>query len=332
MLNHILRALVLSLMLWALGGCKGLVDQVTGATKTAPPKDSAALSLPGKGWTSETRRVKVVTTEGEAWKEITYYRNPMGMEFVLVPAGRFRMGSAISPEETAKQFGGDANSYADEHPAHEVRITKPFLMAACEVTNAQYRLFRADHSSGDFQGASLDGDAQPVTCIANDDARKFCEWLSRREGLTYRLPTEAEWEYACRAGSQARYPWGDKLDARFANVADVNAKGIPWSDKNLDDGFAVTAPAGSFPANGFGLYDMIGNVWEGCEDWYNVNNYANSSADDPKGPSYDPSMNRAMRGGSWMNDAAACRSACRLPVSQANRSMNNGFRLVVEIE
>jgi len=284
-----------------------------------------------ENWTCETRRVKTAMPSGVEWKEIAYRTNSLGMVFALVPAGRFEMGSALSPEETAQRFGGDAEDFADEHPRHTVRISRPFLLGAYETTNAQFRRFVPDHYSADYQEKSMNGDAQPVACVSRDDAVAFCDWLSKRDGMTYRLPTEAEWEYACRAGSTTPYPWGEEIAGNRCNFADVNAASIPWHSKGADDGHAVTAPVGAFPPNAFGLYDMIGNVWEWCSDWYGADAYAENPADDPAGPPSDRLMNRVLRGGSWMNAPSFCRSAFRMKAMQANRSANAGFRLVVEL-
>ena len=270
-------------------------------------KGGPGSKLP-KGWTSEKRRVKVATPNGEERKEIAYYKNTLGMEFVKIPAGRFKMGSGLSPEETARRFGGNAEFFNDEHPQHGVRISQAFFLGAHEVTNAQYRRFQAAHNSGDYRGKSLNADAQPVMYVSWENAKAFCEWLSKREGVTYRLPTEAEWEYACRAGSRSPYPWGEKISSRYCNYADKNTS-FPWSDKTADYGHAVAAPVGSFPANGFGAHDTIGNVWEWCADWYDEDYYKTSPASDPTGPRAGGS--RVLRGGSWNSDPWLCQSAIR---------------------
>ena len=326
MFRRFLYALPLALMPWFLAACA--VTQADRPFQIA----YAFCQIQGDGWSCETRRVKTATPEGEAWKEITYCKNPLGMEFALVPAGRFEMGSGLSPAETARRFGGGAKDFADEHPRHAVRISHAFLMGAYEVTNAQYRRFRPDHYSGDYEGASLTADSQPATSVSQDDAKAFCGWLSKRDGVTYRLPTEAEWEYACRAGSLSPHPWGEEISARFCNFADASAPSLSWRDETADDGYAATAPVGGFPANAFGLYDMIGNVWEWCADWYGEDYYAKSPSDDPAGPPSNLNMCRVLRGGSWMNAPSFCRSSFRLMASQVNRSANNGFRVVVELQ
>jgi len=330
MFERFARMLPLLLMPCTLAACGGTLPHRVAGRLPARSYGNGENAL-NEHWTRETRRVNCATPDGETRNEITYYKNSLGMEFALIPAGRFEMGSALSPEETAKRFGGDAEDFADEHPRHAVRISRAFLMGAYEVTNAQYRRFVADHSSGDYRGESLNGDAQPVACVSRDDAVHFCDWLSKQDGMTYRLPTEGEWEYACRAGSATAYPWGEEIDASRCNFADVNAPSIPWRDETSDDGYAVTAPVGSFSPNAFGLYDMIGNVWEWTSDWYGAESYAKSPPENPTGPASDPLMNRVLRGGSWMNAPGFCRSAFRMKAMQANCSANGGFRLVVEL-
>ena len=138
--------------------------------------------------------------------------------------------------------------------------------------------------------------------VSWNDAVAFCKWLSRKEGKTYRLPTEAEWEYACRAGTTTRYYSGDDPEtlAKVGNVADaaVKAKFPDWKFTiKANDGYVFTAPVGKFKPNAFGLYDMHGNAWQWCADWYGPEYYAKSLADDPTGPA--SGNGRVLRGGSW---------------------------------
>ena len=157
------------------------------------------------------------------------------------------------------------------------------------------------------------------------DANAFCEWLSRKDNRTYRLPTEAEWEYACRGGSTTRYWNGNDQEelVRIANVADGAAKpklSGAITIKN-EDGFVFTAPVGSFLANPYGLHDVHGNVWEWCADWYDSNYYQSSPAANPQGPT---------RGTSWSYGADFLRSSSRGFNTPNNRSHSLGFRLVLE--
>jgi formylglycine-generating enzyme required for sulfatase activity len=290
--------------------------------------------------------------------------NSIGMELVLVPAGEFKMGSGESAEATAtffnKNCGMDvltAESFKDEHPQHRVRITKPFYLGAYHVTRGQFRQFvkdsgyKTDAEKGENLGAwGWDSDKKefgfnakyswrnagfeqtdehPVVNVSWNDAVAFCKWLSKKEGKTYRLPTEAEWEYACRAGTTTRYHSGDDPEtlATVANVADAAAKAqFPdwkWTIK-ANDGYVFTSPVGKFKPNAFGLYDMHGNAWQWCADWYGADYYTKSPTDDPTGPS--GGSRRVFRGGSWIGDAWLCRSAFRCRIGPGFRSALLGFR------
>ena len=162
-----------------------------------------------------------------------------------------------------------------------------------------------------------------------EDARAFCEWLSKKEGKTYRLPREAEWEYACRAGTTTRYYSGDDPEtlAQVANVADAALKAkIPdvMLTIKASDGYVFTAPVGKFKPNAFGLYDMHTNAWQWCADRYGEDYYGKSPANDPTGPDSGPY--RVLRGGSWSNGAEGC-CAQRVRSSPDSRRYNTGFRV-----
>ena len=166
--------------------------------------------------------------------------------------------------------------------------------------------------------------------VSWNDAVAFCKWLSRKEGKTYRLPTEAEWEYACRAGTTTRYYSGDDPEtlAKVGNVADATAKAkFPdWKYTiKANDGYVFTAPVGKFKPNAFGLYDMHGNAWQWCADWYGADYYATSPADDPTGP--DSGDVRVLRGGSWFDGPSVTRSAIRLGVIPGYGGSSTGFRV-----
>lgn len=173
------------------------------------------------------------------------------------------------------------------------------------------------------------GDDHPVVNVSHNDALAFCAWLSRKEGQTYRLPTEAEWEYACRAGTTTRYDHGDDPEglSEVGNVEDATAKSKFSSFVTIAgrDGYVFTAPVGKYKANGFGLYDMHGNVWEWCADWYDENYYEASPVDDPTGPT--GGSYRVIRGGSWINVASHCQAAYRRRRVPSYRNYDLGFRL-----
>ncbi len=263
--------------------------------------------------------------------------NPQdGAEMAWVPAGEFMMGSTQDELDYAygvarKGFGEGATRdwFSSEAPQHKVRITKGFWLYRHTVTNAQYQAFKAGHSSGEYNGLSLNGDKQPVVQVSWDEASGYCGWAGAR------LPTEAEWEYACRAGAQAKYWWGDsETDAgKCANVPDRTLReklhpkvaifDLPIFD--TDDGYAVSAPVGSYQANAFGLFDMIGNVYQWCADWYGAGYYGKSPGEDPPGPG--SGTTRSMRGGSWLYFSFVCRSAYRGWAAPTSRDNLIGFRL-----
>jgi sulfatase modifying factor 1 len=289
--------------------------------------------------------------------------NSIGTKLVLIPAGEFQMGSRESAEELAKAYKGygapPASVFQDEYPLHRVRITKPFYLGVHEVTAGQFRQFvkdtgyKTDAEKGTLFAGALgwnpdtkkfelnetyswrkagfeQTDHHPVVNVSWNDAVAFCEWLSRKEGKTCRLPTEAEWEYACRAGTTTRYHHGDDPEglAQVGNVADATAKETfpDWkSTIAARDGYAFTAPVGKFKPNAFGLYDVHGNVWEWCVDWYAADYYKASPLEDPKGP--DSGTSRVLRGGSWGNWPDGARSAFRYRDDPADRFGSYGFRL-----
>jgi formylglycine-generating enzyme required for sulfatase activity len=239
-----------------------------------------------------------------------------GLEFVFIKGGCYKMGDPA----------GDSN----DRPLHEVCVSD-FYIGKFDVTNQQFRKFRPTHNSGEFEGMSVNDDVQPVVNVSWDDASAFAKWLSQRSGKTYRLPTEAEWEYAARAGTKTTYFWGDNPDdaCKYANVADLSAKKRwkRWIVFNCDDKFVVSSPVGSFLPNGYGLYDMLGNVWQWVEDVYNQKAYT-------KLPKYNPvfegsGLYRVMRGGGWSNGPLGVRVSHRVPLDPYFGHHALGFRLVM---
>ncbi len=232
--------------------------------------------------------------------------NSIGMRFVLVPAGEFKMGSPA----------GDADAYDDERPQHRVRITKPFYLGVHEVTQEQYEQVMGKRPwSG--QSYVKSGADYPATYVSWEDAVAFCEKLSAKEGCTYRLPTEAEWEYACRAGSTTQFSFGDDRLA-LGNHA--------WYYENAGNTNQVYARGvGRRKPSGWGLYDVHGNVWEWCSDWYAEDYYNESPVDDPTGAS--SGEGRVLRGGSWGNDPWLSRSAYRFRLTPGLRDCGTGFRV-----
>lgn len=263
--------------------------------------------------------------------------NSIGMPLVLIPPGEFVMGSAECEE----------GYWQGEGPPHLVRITRPFYLGARQVTVSEFARFVAEtgyltgteRSADPTQGSPnyswratgypQTGD-HPVVHVTWQDAREFCRWLSKHEGQLYRLPTEAEWEYACRAGSTTRFHFGNDPEglACVANTADATAKEVfpHWGTIRARDGFVFTAPVASFTPNAFGLYDMHGNVWEWCADWYDPEYYSVSPLKDPAGPV--SGSQRVARGGSWSDIARLCRSASRGWAAPDLHNHDLGFRVV----
>ena len=302
----------------------------------------------------------------------TIVTNSIGLRLVEISAGDFMMGGEESVAATLASFSNSEPEWFEgELPRHKVRITKSFLIGQYEVTLKQFSEFchAADYKveierdnkpiwgydkdqrfvfSNKFRPwapLAWNPEAQhPVTIVSWNDAISFCDWLSKKEGLLYRLPTEAEWEYACRAGSTTRFHFGDdpNLLIRYANAADsvrraaLTDNSLTWMDKNMrpfvflpgSDGYAWTSPVGKFQPNAFGLYDMHGNVSEWCSDWYGKDYYANSPIDDPKGPS--EGSYRVARGGSYFTSVATLRCASRNKGSPSASSASVGFRVVRE--
>ena len=219
----------------------------------------------------------------------TLWVNSLGMEFVLIPAGTFPMGSE------------------DERPVHQVTISQPFYLGRYTVTQAQWvAVMRKSPST--FQG-----EHHPVESVSWEEVQECIRWLDAREGgKWYRLPTEAEWEYAARAGSVTLYSFGDDA-GQLGKYA--------WYTANAG---GTTHPVGQLRLNAWGLYDMHGNVWEWVQDWYRA--YTAGAAIDPQGPSLGPG--RVMRGGGWVSGAESCGSACRAHGIPDHRHDSLGFRLL----
>lgn len=252
------------------------------------------------------------TPAPEQVREIT---NSIGMKLVLIPAGKFKMGSPESEMYHAP----------NEHQ-HEVTISKPFYMGVYEVTQKQWEAIMDENKSA-FRGEK-GGPEHPVEQVSWHKAVEFCQKLSEKEeekkaGRIYRLPTEAEWEYACRAGTTTATHYGNSLSSKDANFNGKkplgNAPVGPYIDK--------TTKVGSYKPNKFGLYDMHGNVWEWCSDWYDEKYYKNSPKVDPRGPATGDE--RVLRGGSWYNQGGVARSAYRHHAPPEVEYWDVGFRVVM---
>jgi uncharacterized protein (TIGR02996 family) len=242
--------------------------------------------------------------------------NSIGMQLVLISVGTFVMGSPKS----------EHGRNGDEEVQHEVEITRAFYLGACPVTQSQWQQIMGNNPSyfcrerdGRDMVAGMDTRDFPVEDVEWDDVTAFLDKLSaleaeRQAGRTYRLPTEAEWEYACRGGASSSMPFhhGRRLSATQANH---------------DHDLARTSRVGSYPPNAFGLYDMHGNVWEWCQDWFDPAYYPRSPRQDPPGPT--EGSGRVVRGGCWSNSSEQCRSAHRYSYALSSWVGGLGFRVAL---
>lgn len=252
-------------------------------------------------------------------------------EMVSIPAGTFTMGCV---EKRDVVDGMDDKCYDSEKPTHEVTLDA-FQMAKTETTVAQYMAcvdagvcpqpqwqekgseYNIKTGTNDAYkklGSALTDHNYPIVGVSWNHANTYAKWLSEKTNKSYRLPTEAEWEYAARGGTDTAYPWGKAIGKGNANCG-----------SDCGDAFEYTAPVGSFAANGYGLSDMHGNVWEWCEDWYG--DYASSPVSNPKGAANG--TYRVLRGGAWSSDARNVRSAYRDYDAPVDRDGSIGFRLVL---
>jgi len=252
-------------------------------------------------WSNVTVEVNTANPEGMRKTNIAYFINSVGVKLVRIEPGTFRMG--LSEEEIRRfRYGNQLG--------HQVTLTKPYYLGAFEILNREYEQYDPHHRSKrpSYQRGK-DGDQHPVEGVTWRDAQLFCRWLSQKEGRQYRLPTEAEWEYACKAGTETRTYWGDNVwDRNKANAGGLNAEGETW----LEDGNLHSAPVGSYPPNPWGLYDMIGNAREWNADWYLP--YTTNAAVDPVGPT-NVGRFRVMKGVGW--------STRTRHITSSNRDGNN---------
>jgi formylglycine-generating enzyme required for sulfatase activity/serine/threonine protein kinase len=353
----VVAAIVLLIVFWPSG-------QTPASNGTDPNKDKVAV---------DPNKDKVVVDpnkdkgggkkEPELAKEI---KNSIKMKLVLIPAGKFIMGS---PEEEVEDPKAEEPRHnPNESPQHPVTITKPFYLSACEVTVGQFKAFveaekylteaerdptlvwrwvEYDENEKDENGKRKfvgkfrkdetcnwlnprfdkikQTDDHPVVCVSWNDAWEFCQWLSRKEGKTYRLPTEAEWEYACRAGTTTPFAFGKSLSSYQANFDGSGHLG-PYGDAEEGPYLMGTKRVGSYKANAFGLYDMHGNACEWCHDWYQMNYYAVSPPKDPQG--HEKGKYRVVRGGYWPHFGGHCRSAWRWWYAPQESNNALSFRVV----
>ena len=290
---------------------------------------------PGKGrwaWGALLAGLMLIAAAATASAELAKEITPLpGMTFVYVPAGTFAMGSPA-----------DEEGREDDETRHQVTLSQGFYMQVSEMTVAQWRGFVEEtgyestaHETGcmalkdaewevrkgcDWRNPGFPQEADhPVTCVSWKDAQAFADWMSEKAEGDFRLPTEAEWEYACRAGTSTRFSWGDEPDCEKANF------GNSWTNECGRKEPLRTVKTGSYPANPWGLYDMHGNAWEWTGDWFGP--YPEEPVTDPAGPEWGE--RRAVRGGSWWSYSRYCRSASRVRNSPDQAFQTLGFRLVM---
>ena len=263
------------------------------------------FALPGPEFVQAQDADKVIT-------------NAIGMKLTLIPAGKFMMGSPAAEAERD-----------DEELQHEVAISKPFYLGVYEVTQGQYEKVMGKNPAHFRQGGDY-----PIEQVRLAEALTFCRNLSdlpaeKKAGRVYRLPTEAEWEYACRAGATTVFHFGNALSSKQANFNGL----YPYGDAPKGDKLQKTTKVGSYTPNAWGLYDMHGNVAEWCSDWYDPDYYKSSPKQDPRGPAkgvlktdYEDFF-YVVRGGCWLDEARACRAAYRFRLQPSEQYRWVGFRV-----
>lgn len=237
------------------------------------------------------------------------FTNSIGMKFVWIKPGSFMMGS---PKEEKERFPNETQ--------HKVTLTKGFYMGVYAVTQEQWQQIMGNNPSF-FKGEKN----HPVDSVSWDDCQEFIKKLRAKDKKQYRLPSEAEWEYSCRAGTKTPFHFGETISTDQANY---NGNTI-YGDGKKGVYRKTTMPVGSFPANAWGLHDMHGNVYQWCQDWYG--DYPKNDVTDPQGP--EKGQYRVLRGGSWGGGPLSCRSACRVRYEPGLRgSSGGGLRLCFSVE
>jgi formylglycine-generating enzyme required for sulfatase activity len=321
-----------------LGATAGSSSSGTRQTGSDVPRAGA-----GADWPLDAAEAQRRQRQLDSWNDSVDLGEGVTLDLVRVPAGRCVMGST--------------DGYRDEQPATLVHMERPFWIGRCEVTNEQYARFDAEHDSRvepmhgyqfGIRGYPANLPRQPVVRVSWERAQAFCSWLSRRTGRTFRLPSEAQWEYACRAGRDQPMWYGDADTdfTRCANLGDARLREFAldtyiqvrlvenpnryddWvpKDDRFDDGGFLSMPVGSYDPNPWGLSDMHGNVWEWTRSAYRP--YPYHEADGRNDPT--ASGRRVVRGGSWYDRPHRCRAAMRLAFEPYQGVFNVGFRVVSE--
>ncbi len=303
-----MRSIILASVLISAGTHLGRADDKNDQLPNDAPSslsaafDAGAAQAAQEAWAKSLRKSSAVE------------KNSIGMELILIPPGKFRMGSPESEQ------GRDKGRLADETQV-AVTLTKAYYLGKTEVTRNQWRVVMGTTPWMGKEESPLAGDDCPVIEVTWDDAQAFCKRLSETEDQAYRLPTEAEWEYACRAGTTTRFSYGDD-ESRLGDQAwyRKNTWDRPPSGENTRGRYAHEV--GRKKANPFGLHDMHGNVWEWCENGYKEQLQGGTDPVNSTGGS-----DRVVRGGGWPSDAHLQRSAVRIGLSRSFRSIDVGFRV-----
>ncbi len=309
----------------------------TAFVRPAPAAPRTAPAVAAEGWPFDAAEAQSRQAAAQLPKELQYAAGKARIDFVLIPAGEFVIGSA--------------NGAADQYPPARVRITKPFYMSRSEISNSQFNEFDPAHDSRTIDiyakdhtgpGPSVNQPSQPVVRVSWQEAMAYCDWLSRTTGRRCTLPTEAQWEYACRAGTDTPLWFGDLTAnfAPFANLADANLRGglntvrpwIPAIDK-VNDGATVTRNTGNGRANPWGLYDMHGNAAEWTLSLYMDYPYRDDDGRNAvTGRRADGANQRVARGGSFWDRPARATSSSRRSYEPWQRVFDVGFRVVMTEE
>ena len=291
------------------------LDEIEASSSPSPPKPITIAPAPNATVAKSAEACASPKIDPVADRaQHPNFVSSIGTEMLLVPSGVFQMGSE------------EPDAAPNEQPITPVTLGR-YYMSRHPITNAQYEMFDSAHGRKRAPGA---GDRHPVVYVTSGEAAKFCQWLSAREKRRYRLPTEAEWEFAARGSDGRKYPWGNQEGrGDLGNFAD-RSTAFAWSDRDIDDGFAGSSPVGSFPrgVSPFGMEDMGGNVWEWCSDF--LESYKGKPRLNPRGAA--SGAKRVYRGGSWksrFNSMRATTRSANLPGFSCN---DLGFRIVCECE
>ena len=301
--------------------------------KPIPPIDNRTkpfgLSLQTFEFETVTVDAKGDVVKRDPNKQVKFFKedlvNNVTLDMVSIPGGTFMMGTEESEiERLVEKFNW--TGFTREKPQHQVTV-KPFFIGKYQVTQAQWKAITSlPKVERDLNPnpSRFKGDDLPVERVSWEDAVEFCQRLSKHRGKEYRLPSESEWEYACRAGTTTPFHFGETITGELANYR----ASITYANEPKGEFLQKTTPVGSFPPNAFGLYDLHGNVWEWCEDDFHENENYQGAPTDGSAWLSGASNKKVIRGGSWYDNPFGCRSAFRSYLTRDGRDHNFGFRVV----